>query len=385
MLDVVLRRTGGLRCIYEMGHNAPLLIGADSSLLWIADRENLEGKGLFQIHVLGPFFSHEHGVAGIEEMTRQVVAQASPQWANAFLEVARALPTLSLPFYSQYAVMLHYLLSGEKIPTSSLDYQIEMQPVPADFSNLKKHTPPKDRLQTYRAERALLNAVREGDMDCADTMEIAAYARVSSNSADQLNSFITQVEYYTQYIQSKYAWEFAGLYADEAVTGTATDKRTDFQRLIEDCRAGKIDRILVKSISRFARNTLDCIQTARELKLLGVAIEFEKENIDTGNMGSEMLLSILGSAAQEESLSISKNIKWSIRKRMQSGDFLTCRAPYGYILNICRAMECRTTTVCSNAKSSRDPCDFRKRRNQYSRYDQRDAFDMSELLRTGRK
>ena len=163
-------------------------------------------------------------------------------------------------------------------------------------------------------------------------IRVAAYARVSSNSADQLNSFITQVEYYTQYIQSKYAWEFAGLYADEAVTGTATDKRTDFQRLIEDCRAGKIDRILVKSISRFARNTLDCIQTARELKLLGVAIEFEKENIDTGNMGSEMLLSILGSAAQEESLSISKNIKWSIRKRMQSGDFLTCRAPYGYIL-----------------------------------------------------
>ena len=189
MLDVVLRRTGGLRCIYEMGHNAPLLIGADSSLLWIADRENLEGKGLFQIHVLGPFFSHEHGVAGIEEMTRQVVAQASPQWANAFLEVARALPTLSLPFYSQYAVMLHYLLSGEKIPTSSLDYQIEMQPVPADFSNLKKHTPPKDRLQTYRAERALLNAVREGDMDCADTMEIASsVAKVREYTDNQLRN-----------------------------------------------------------------------------------------------------------------------------------------------------------------------------------------------------
>lgn len=112
-------------------------------------------------------------------------------------------------------------------------------------------------------------------------IRVAAYARVSSNSADQLNSFITQVEYYTQYIQSKYEWEFVGLYADEAVTGTATDKRTDFQRLIEDCRAGKIDRILVKSISRFARNTLDCIQTARELKLLGVAIEFEKEYIET--------------------------------------------------------------------------------------------------------
>ena len=131
----------------------------------------------------------------------------------------------------------------------------------------------------------------------------------------------------------KKAWEFAGLYADEAVSGTTADKRSDFQRLLADCRAGKIDRILVKSISRFARNTIDCIQTVRELKQLGVAVEFEKEEIDTGKMGSEMLLSILGSAAQEESLSISKNLKWSIRKRMQKGDFITCRAPYGYILS----------------------------------------------------
>ena len=161
-------------------------------------------------------------------------------------------------------------------------------------------------------------------------LRVAAYARVSSDSADQLNSFATQVGYYTSYIQSKEEWEFAGLYADEAVTGTTADKRDDFQRLLADCRAGKIDRILVKSISRFARNTIDCIQTVRELKQLGVAIEFEKEDIDTGNMGSEMLLSILGSAAQEESLSISKNLKWSYRRRMKSGDFITSKAPLGY-------------------------------------------------------
>ena len=167
----------------------------------------------------------------------------------------------------------------------------------------------------------------------AKKLRVAAYARVSSDSADQLNSFATQVDYYTSYIQSKDEWEFAGLYADEAVSGTTADKRSDFQRLLADCRAGKIDRILVKSISRFARNTIDCIQTVRELKQLGVAVEFEKEEIDTGKMGSEMLLSILGSAAQEESLSISKNLKWSIRKRMQKGDFITCRAPYGYILS----------------------------------------------------
>lgn len=166
----------------------------------------------------------------------------------------------------------------------------------------------------------------------AQKLRVAAYARVSSDSADQLNSFATQVDYYTSYIRSKEEWEFAGLYADEAVSGTTADKRDDFQRLLADCRAGKIDRILVKSISRFARNTIDCIQTVRELKQLGIAVEFEKEDIDTGKMGSEMLLSILGSAAQEESLSISKNLKWSYRRRMKSGDFITCSAPIGYVL-----------------------------------------------------
>ena len=158
----------------------------------------------------------------------------------------------------------------------------------------------------------------------------AAYARVSSDSADQLNSFASQVEYYTNYIQSKGEWEFAELYADEGVTGTSAEKRSDFQRLIQDCRAGKIDRILVKSISRFARNTLDCIQTVRELKMLGVAIEFEKEHIDTSKMGSELILSMLSAAAQEESLSISRNFKWSIQRRMRSGDFITSKAPLGY-------------------------------------------------------
>lgn len=164
----------------------------------------------------------------------------------------------------------------------------------------------------------------------AKKLRVAAYARVSSDSVDQLNSFATQVAYYTDFIQSKDEWEFAGLYADEAVSGTTADKRNDFQRLLADCRAGKIDRILVKSISRFARNTLDCIQTVRELKQLGIAVEFEKEQIDTGNMGSEMLLSILGSAAQEESLSISKNLKWSYRRRMKSGDFITSKELLGY-------------------------------------------------------
>ena len=161
-------------------------------------------------------------------------------------------------------------------------------------------------------------------------LRVAAYARVSSNSDDQLNSFTTQVDYYTAYIQSKEEWEFVGLYADEAASGTTTQKRNDFQRLLADCRSGKIDRILVKSISRFARNTIDCIQTVRELNQHGITVEFEKENIDTGRMGSEMLLSILGAAAQEESLSISSNLKWSYRRRMKSGDFITSKELLGY-------------------------------------------------------
>lgn len=164
----------------------------------------------------------------------------------------------------------------------------------------------------------------------AKKLRVAAYARVSSDSADQLNSFATQVDYYTSTIQAADEWEFAGLYADEGVTGTRADKREDFQRLLQDCRAGKIDCILVKSISRFARNTLECIQTVRELKQLGVTVVFEKEGIDTGSMGSEMLLSILGAAAQEESLSISQNLKWSYRRRMKSGDFITSKALLGY-------------------------------------------------------
>lgn len=140
---------------------------------------------------------------------------------------------------------------------------------------------------------------------------VCAYARVSSDSEDQLHSFAIQVEYYTEYIQGQENWEFAGIYADEGITGTTVEKRDEFQRMLRDCRAGKIDRILVKSISRFARNLIDCIKTVRELKRLGVSIEFEKEQIDTGKLGGEMLLSMLGAAAQEESLSISKNLKWS--------------------------------------------------------------------------
>lgn len=166
----------------------------------------------------------------------------------------------------------------------------------------------------------------------AKKLRVCAYARVSSDSDDQLNSFTTQVDYYTKHIQANEEWQFVDIYADEGITGTRADTRTEFQRLLQDCRAGKIDRVLVKSISRFARNLTDCIAAVRELKQLGIAVEFEKENLDTSTMGSEMLLSMLSSAAQEESKSISENTRWSYRKRMAAGTFITTSAPFGYIL-----------------------------------------------------
>ena len=140
-------------------------------------------------------------------------------------------------------------------------------------------------------------------------IRVCAYARVSSNSDDQLNSFSAQVEYFTQLIQAHSDWEFIDIYADEGITGTRADKRDDFQRMMRDCRAGRIDRILVKSISRFGRNSADCIEAVRELKMLGIAVAFEKEGIDTGRMTNEMYFSMYSAFSQEESTSIAKNMR----------------------------------------------------------------------------
>ena len=150
-------------------------------------------------------------------------------------------------------------------------------------------------------------------------LRVAAYARVSSDSEDQLNSLAVQVDYYTHLIQENPNWEFAGIYTDEGITGTSTKHREQFNRLMDDCRAGLIDRVLVKSASRFARNTADALTSVRELKSLGVTVAFEKEGFDTETSNGEMLLSIICAVAQEESLSISQNMKWGIHKRMRTG------------------------------------------------------------------
>lgn len=149
---------------------------------------------------------------------------------------------------------------------------------------------------------------------------MAAYCRVSTDQDEQLSSYENQVRYYREYINQNPLYELVGIYADEGITGTNTKKRTEFNRLISDCRQGKIDRIIVKSISRFSRNTLDCLKYVRELRELGIGVTFEKENIDSLDAKGEVLLTILSSLAQDESRSISENATWGIRKKFERGE-----------------------------------------------------------------
>lgn len=149
-------------------------------------------------------------------------------------------------------------------------------------------------------------------------LRVAAYARVSMDSDRLEHSLSAQISRYSEWIQSNPGWEYAGVFADNGISGTSTE-RPEFQRLMAECEAGHIDMILTKSISRFARNTLDTLVAVRRLKELGIAVRFEKEHIDTLTDKGELLLTLLASFAQEESRSISDNVKWGTRKRMEQG------------------------------------------------------------------
>jgi len=160
---------------------------------------------------------------------------------------------------------------------------------------------------------------------------VAAYARVSSGKDAMLHSLSAQVSYYSGLIQKTPGWEYAGVYADFGISGTGTAARSEFIRLIADCEAGKVDIVLTKSISRFARNTVDLLSTVRHLKEIGVEVRFEKEHIHSFSGDGELMLSILASFAQEESHSISENSKWGIRKRYQSGEIgIKNKRVFGY-------------------------------------------------------
>ena len=157
---------------------------------------------------------------------------------------------------------------------------------------------------------------------------VAGYSRVSDGKDAMLHSLSAQVSYYSAMIQRNPAWIYAGTYADEALTGTK-DSRPEFQRLLADCRAGQIDMIITKSVSRFARNTVDTLETVRELRALGIDVFFEEQNIHTLSADGELLLTLLASYAQEESFSTSENCKWRIRNDFKQGLPTPCKV-YGY-------------------------------------------------------
>lgn len=162
-------------------------------------------------------------------------------------------------------------------------------------------------------------------------IRVAAYARVSSGKDAMLHSLAAQITYYQNLITSHQGWEFAGVYADEAITGTK-GTREEFQRLIQDCKDGKIDLIIVKAISRFARNTVTLLETVRMLKSLNIDVFFEEQNLHTLSAEGEMVLTFLASFAQEESRSVSENMKWRIKKDFEQGLIWGSKDNYGYQL-----------------------------------------------------
>ena len=160
-------------------------------------------------------------------------------------------------------------------------------------------------------------------------LRVCAYARVSSGKDAMLHSLSAQVSYYNSLIQCHADWLYCGVFSDEAITGTKS-KRDGFQRMLASCRAGEIDLIITKSISRFARNTVTLLETVRELKSLGVDVFFEEQNIHTMSVDGELMLTILASYAQEESLSASENQKWRICKAFENGELANLRFLFGY-------------------------------------------------------
>ena len=157
-------------------------------------------------------------------------------------------------------------------------------------------------------------------------LNVAAYVRVS----EKTTSLSTQILYFAKLIKGNKDWNFAGVYSDYGISGTSITKREGFQKMLDDCKSGKIDMVLVKSISRFARNTVDCLKATRLLKDIGIPVFFDKENINSMTSDGELMLTLMASFAQEESRSISENIKWAVRKKFQQGEQNGFVNPYGY-------------------------------------------------------
>ncbi len=174
---------------------------------------------------------------------------------------------------------------------------------------------------------------RRGVPLAIERLRVAPYCRVSTGSEEQLLSYNSQVAYYRELVANKKEWELVEVYADEGISGTQTNKRLGFQKMISDAIGGKIDMIITKSISRFARNTLDTLKYVRLLKENNVGLIFEKENINTQTMNGELLLVILSSLAQQESESISANVKMGLKMKMKRGELVGFHGALGYDYN----------------------------------------------------
>ena len=168
----------------------------------------------------------------------------------------------------------------------------------------------------------MIPATKKNNSESSDKyhqLRVAAYCRVSTEKDEQEDSYQRQIDYYTDLINNNKEWELAGIFADEGISGTQTRKRAEFNKMIRLCKKRKIDLIICKSISRFARNTVDILEYVRQLKELGIGVIFEKENINTLKMTSEFMIALYGSFAQAESESISKNVSWGIEKAFREG------------------------------------------------------------------
>ena len=169
-------------------------------------------------------------------------------------------------------------------------------------------------------------------LEAEKLIRVAAYCRVSTDSEDQADSFLAQVKYYNDFFKSQSNMILVDIYADEGITGTCMNKREEFKRLIKDCTLGRIDRVYVKSVSRFARNSLECLETIRKLKECGVSVVFENDNVDTKTMNSELILYVKSAFAQSEALAGSRRVSTAYRMKMENGTFFTYNAPFGYRL-----------------------------------------------------
>ncbi len=166
-------------------------------------------------------------------------------------------------------------------------------------------------------------------------LRVAAYCRVSTDSDEQASSYDTQIEHYTSFISGHPDWQLAGIFADDGISGTNTKKREEFNRLIDECMAGNVDMVITKSISRFARNTLDCLKYIRQLKDKNIAVFFEKENINSMDSKGEVMLTIMASLAQQESQSLSQNVKLGLQYRYQQGEIqVNCKWFLGYTKDV---------------------------------------------------